>query len=187
MLRHFRAFALASLFGRADSTAHASWETVLVHGVHPIIGNWLAVTPLGPAQLVFDARGNLLVVWPHSRDGPNGYFEYTTSATGFWCPVSASTLLLSAVGIDVDEAGIVVGMTTLTSRPAVDGDGNTFQSDGTTDRIATTTLGGTTTVWPGTDTSLAPISGIRMWPEATGTGLRGQHQSCCSEPDRGSH
>ena len=34
---------------------------------HPMIGHWLAVTPLSPAHVVFEPGGAVLMAWPHSR------------------------------------------------------------------------------------------------------------------------
>ena len=135
---------------------------------HPIIGAWLAVTPLGPAELDFDAQGDVLVVWPHSGDGPNGYYEYTTTARGIWYPVSEDTLLLTIVACEADAEGTVIGLVAIMSRTVVSSDGGSFRGSAAVDRLTRTSLDGTTTVLLGADATLEPLSGIRMWPETTG-------------------
>jgi hypothetical protein len=135
---------------------------------HPILGAWLAVTPLGPAELDFDVQGNVLVLWPHSGDGPNGYYEYSTTARGIWYPVHEDTLLLSTTAWEADAGGTVIGLVAITSRPVVSSDGGSFRGSAAVDQCTRTTLDGSTTVLLGSNATLEPLSGIRMWPEPSG-------------------
>jgi hypothetical protein len=168
MLRHISLCVLAATPYPTAGAVGAPLATAPGQESHPITGAWLAVTPLGPAELDFDADGGVLVVWPHSGDGPGGYYEYTSSATGIWCPVGADTLLLSVVARESDAEGTVTGLVAMTSQPVVSSDGGSFRGSAAVDRLTRTTLDGSTTVLLGTDATLEPLSGIRMWPETTG-------------------
>lgn len=148
-----------------SQTVAAPLDLALLAASHPILGHWLAVTPLGPAHMRFDADGSVLVAWPHSVDGPNGYVEYTTSATGAWQPVSVHGFALLVLAVDTDAIGNIIGEATLASRPVVSLDGRTFASDTATDRLTRTSRDGTVIPWRDEAGAPIPLSGIRMWPE----------------------
>lgn len=123
MLRHVRLCAVATARNPPVGAIGAPLAAAPNREGHPITGAWLVVTLLGPAELVFDAQRVVLVVWPHSGEGPNGYYEYTTTATGAWYPVHADTLLMSVVAGDADAEGTVVGPVAIMSRSVVSSDG----------------------------------------------------------------
>lgn len=153
--------ALAPAAARADS----AFDAVAALDHHPIIGRWLAVTALGPADLECDAGGEVFINWPHSGDGgvAGDYYEYFTAAAGAWRPTSATDFEIAVVLGDTDEAGLVIGATVLECHATVDADGSTFRASGGNDRLLRVSFAGNS----GLDviTSLAPLSGIRMWPE----------------------
>jgi hypothetical protein len=162
MLRHVGLCAVAATLDPAVGVIGAPLATAPDREGHPITGSWLAVTPLGPAELIFDAQGDVLVMWPHSGEGSNGYYEYTTIAKGLWHPVSPDALILTVVGCEVDGKGGVSGLVGITSRTVVSIDGGSFHGSRAADRLTRTLLDGTTTVLLGTDAALEPLSGIRM-------------------------
>ncbi len=168
VFRHAGLWAATSMTSLAASIRGASVVASPNREGHPIAGSWLAVTPLGPAELVFHDHGEVLFIWPHSGEGPNGYYQYTTSASGVWHPVSTNALILSVVGCEADDTGDVSGLVAITSRSVVSDDGGSFLGSRSADRLTRTLLDGTTTVQPGASSGLEPLSGIRMWPETTG-------------------
>jgi hypothetical protein len=149
----------------ANGPADATYNSAAALASHPIIGRWLAVTALGPADLHFDAGGEVLIVWPHSGDGgqSGNYYEYSTSAIGAWRPVSDVDFDVVVTMGDIDDSGSVTGATTMESRARVAKDGASFRAIGPADRMMRATF----TSSPSLDlvTSLAPMSGIRMRPE----------------------
>lgn len=165
MLRHVSLVAVTATLGPAAGAMGQPLVTAPDREGHAITGAWLAVTPLGPAELVFDAQGDVLVVWPHSGEGSDGYYEYTTSARGIWHPVSPDTVILTVVGCEADGNGGVSGLVSITSMTIVSGDGGAFNGSRAADRLTRTLLDGTTTVLLGSDAALEPLSGIRLWPE----------------------
>lgn len=164
LLRRFGLCALGVALSPASTPAR---ETVLAHARHPILGHWLALTPLGPAHMFFDAGGGVLIAWPHSGEGPDGYYEYTTSAVGAWQPTSVHGLDLHAVADDIDPKGTLIGTTTLESHLMVSDDGATFHGDAARDRLVRTGYDAVEAVWLGENGVPLPMSGIRMWPEAS--------------------
>jgi hypothetical protein len=149
----------------ANGPADATFNAAAALATHPVIGRWLAVTALGPAHLSFDPGGEVLIVWPHSGDSGQlgNYYEYSTSATGAWRPVSAVDFDVVVTMGDTDDKSLVTGATTMESRARVARDGASFRGIGPADRM----LRATFTTSPSLDlvTSLAPMSGIRMRPE----------------------
>ena len=162
IVRHLGLVAMGVALAPADATTKAPLDAAFTHADHPILGHWLAVTPLGPAHLRFDPDGGVLIAWPHSGDGPNGYYEYTTRATGSWQPSGARGLDLHVVADDLDAAGMVIGTTSLASGLVVSADDDTFRSDFVTNRLTTTSIDQPTL---SVSVDGLPMSGIRMWPE----------------------
>jgi len=164
LTRYGMAMAVLAL-GPAGARADTSFDAVGALAHHPIIGRWLAVTALGPADLECDPGGDAFITWPHSGDDglPGNYYEYFTSASGAWRATSATEFDVVVVMGDTDEAGLVIGATILESHASVDGDGATFRASGANDRMMRVSFAANS----GLDviTSLAPLSGIRMWPE----------------------
>jgi hypothetical protein len=148
-------FARANSPGSGQSTANGL-------ATHPIIGDWLVSTSLGPANIVFAAGGQVLVTWPQSVDGPNGHFEYTTAATGTWQPVSAYGATFTAVQVTADAGGSVMGTTTIESSPVVSMDERTFRSEERSDRLVTCNLVGVVEVVVGDHGSLPRMTGARI-------------------------
>jgi len=147
---------------RAGVPADPPFDAVAALGYHPIIGRWLAVTALGPANLEFDPGGEMFIKWPHTGDGgqPGHHDEFTSTGAGVWRPVSATGFdVVIAMG-DTNEAGLVTGATVLECRATVAGDGESFRSQGAADRVFRASFA----LDPALDlvTSLAPLSGIRM-------------------------
>jgi hypothetical protein len=132
---------------------------------HPMIGHWLATTPLGPAHVVFDAEGGALIAWPHSEDDDRGTFPSTTSATGFWQPVSARGIHFMAVQIETEPGGVVTGATSLNSIVVASTDGASFRSAGATEPVTAWASVGMTRLVLRTRAAEPALSGIRMWPE----------------------
>lgn len=165
LIRQLGLVALGAALAPAGALATLPLKTTLPHADHTILGHWLALTPLGPAHMLFDTDGTVLIAWPHSGEGPNGYYEYTTSATGTWQPTSTHRISLHVVAEDAALDGSVTGTTTIESRLEVSIDGSTFQGDAATDRLISTSPDGGEALWLGDDGRPLPMSGIRMWPE----------------------
>jgi hypothetical protein len=153
--------ALVPVVAHADT----SFNTAAALAHHPIIGRWLAVTALGPADLQCDAGGEAVITWPHSGDHATTgeYYEYFTSASGVWRPTSATEFDMAIVVGDTDEAGLVIGATVLESHAIVDAGGSAFRASGESDRLLRASFAANFAL--DLITSLAPLSGIRMWAE----------------------
>jgi hypothetical protein len=162
LVRHIGLVGLGIALAPAGAATKAPRAGASTLAQHPVLGHWLAVTPLGPAHIRFDPDGTVLIAWPHSGDGPNGYYEYTTSATGSWQPFGDHGLDLDVVAIDEDATGRATGTTSLASRLVVSADGGTFRSDIATNRLTTTSVDQATLSMSADG---LPMSGIRMWPE----------------------
>jgi len=138
---------------------------------HPMTGHWLAVTPLGPAHVVFELGGQVVMAWPHSEDVERGTFSYTTSAAGFWQPVSARGIHFTVVQLDTEVGGVVVGTTSLESILVASENGGSFKSGGSRAQLAAWDSVGMTKLVMREETALPAMSGIRMWPEEGGSGV----------------
>jgi hypothetical protein len=138
-LGRFGLAALGTALGTPAALAASSGPTA-----HPMVGHWLAATPLGPAHVVFDREGGVLIVWPHSEDDEAGTFPYTVSATGSWQPVSDRGIHFAVAQLDTNMDRTVTGTPSLESIVVASADGGSFRSEGATQPA---------------------LSGIRMWPE----------------------
>ena len=155
--------AAISTLAPADARADSSFDVVAALAHHPIIGRWLGVTALGPADMQFDTGGGVFVTWPHSGDDEvsGNYYEYSSVAAGAWRPTSATEFEIAVVLGNTDDLGMVIGATVLESHGVVE-DASFRATDGN-NRIMRASFAAN----PALDliTSLAPLSGIRMWPE----------------------
>ena len=108
-LARFAAAIAVSALVPVEARAGSSFDVAAALAHHPIIGRWLAVTALGPADLQCDAGGEAFITWPHSGDHETTgeYYEYFTSASGVWRPTSATEFDMAIVVGDTDEAGLV--------------------------------------------------------------------------------
>lgn len=133
---------------------------------HPMVGDWLATTPLGPAHLQVDPGGTLVMAWPQSEDTERGTFAYTPSAPGFWQPVSDRGIHLTVVRLDTEVGGVVTGTTSLEGIVVASADGATFKGEGAAERMdAWASVGMTHLTLREAATPEPALSGIRMWPE----------------------
>jgi hypothetical protein len=130
-----------------------------------MIGHWLAVTPLGPAHLVFEPGGAVVMAWPHSEDIERGTFSYTTAAAGIWQPVSTYGIHFMVVQLDTEVGGIVAGTTSLESILVASEDGGSFACGGSREQVAAWETVGMTRLVMFEEPAVWAMSGIRMWPE----------------------
>lgn len=153
---------LSAVLSAASTPAPAAADD---RATHPMVGHWLATTPLGPTHVVFDRDGTVLMVWPHSDDVADGGFSYTTSATGIWQPVSARGIHFAVVQIETEIGGEVTGTTSLESIVVASADGRSFRSGGATSPVAAWASVGMIRLVV-RETAMEPaLSGIRMWAE----------------------
>lgn len=132
---------------------------------HPMIGHWLATTPLGPAHVVFDREGLVLMAWPHSDDVAPDSFSYTTSAAGVWQPVSDRGIHFTAVQLETKPGGGVTGTISLESIVMASADGGSFRSGGATEPVTEWASVGMTRLVLREAPMEPALSGIRMWAE----------------------
>ena len=162
-LRRLGLAGLGAALGLTTRLAPAAAED---QAPHPMIGHWLAVTPLGPAHVVFEPGGAVVMAWPHSEDIERGTFSYTTAAAGFWQPVSAHGIHFAVVQLDTAVGGGVLGTTSLESIVVVSADGGSFASGGVREQLTVWDSVGMTQLVLREEPAVPAMSGIRMWPEA---------------------
>ncbi len=132
---------------------------------HPMVGHWLAATPLGPAHVVFEPDGTVLIAWPRSAPSERETFPPSTSAVGFWQAVSARGIHFTVVRLDSEAGGPVIGTTSLEAIVEANEDGKGFRTVGATKPVTSWASVGMTRLVVHQAAGME-MAAIRMWPEA---------------------
>jgi hypothetical protein len=135
---------------------------------HPVVGAWMAKTPIGPALNIFHADGTMVFGVAASQAGPEGV-TYASPQVGAWEPTGERTMHFTSVYLMSDAAGAFTGTVTVDAHQEVSADGQTWVATEGTVTIRDAAGNITFVVPPGGE----PATGIRIsvgspgFPEAS--------------------
>jgi hypothetical protein len=103
---------------------------------HPLAGMWMAMAnpplpddPQFPVPSLFAADGTVLLIFPTTQVGPQGVV-FNSPIMGRWEADSDRRGHFTAVQLQTDANGALVGSVTIDGYPEVNEDGQTFIDDG---------------------------------------------------------
>ncbi len=131
---------------------------------HPMVGNWLGVTPDGPTPGFFREDVSFLSSSSPISAGPDGTISFLSPQNGTWEPESEYGIHFTTVQNVHDASGAFMGTVTVDGYPVASEDGESFYADGTRVRVTLRDTDDVITAVLGEDGSLPPVPGIRMRP-----------------------
>lgn len=131
---------------------------------HPMVGNWLGVTPDGPTPGFFRPDGSFQSSSSPISAGPDGTISFLSPQNGTWEPDGEYGIHFTSVQNVHDASGAFTGTVTVDGYPVASEDGETFYDDGSRVRVTLRDAAGVVTAVLGEDGSLPPVYGTRMRP-----------------------
>jgi len=134
---------------------------------HPMVGVWLAITPLGPAPTHILTNGSFISSSAPVSAGPDGSITFASPQTGSWEPDPENDrgIHFTSVQAQHDAEGTYLGTVTIDGYPAASEDGESFYDEATRAKLTIRDAAGTVTM---VIEPLPPVYGDRLRPGAPG-------------------